>query len=202
MHVRVTRNSYLSCNPPPQLTRLWVRQDRYLHTVTAEHGLATGYVYWLVDGEFAGRSTGTLALHRGRTVPVEAFLSRHRDLRPAAFERRRPRPTRWTLEWLASTDAVDTYRLEYATGISGGDWTTFETVVSTGAWVYTRPTPVLTDLTWYRFRVVPVAGGNDGTPLEWAARRCVRIPDAVATTATYDPVAQELTSRGAEAIWR
>lgn len=153
------------------------------------------YLYWLVDGVFTARTVvPTLTLARPQACTLEALVSRSGELDVTRIiNGRRPVPRWLTLFWVRPDEAVEHYRLELATGESGGAWTEFARVTDDGSWSYRQETPPLDDLTWYRFRVVPVRNGNDGTPTEWAARRIVRVPNAPGFAVSYSAATGKVT---------
>jgi hypothetical protein len=167
---------------PPQVAALSARRHGATISVTAVPADAEArHYYWLIDGQYVTHTAArTLDVVTDQAATIEVIASRHRDWDGRAWQRI-PRGRRHTLQWVRSAEAVDYYRVEFATGLEGGTWTEFARVSDDGAWSWAVTTPDLDDLTWYRFRVVPVRAGNDGTPGDWAPRFICRRPAAPAS---------------------
>lgn len=164
---------------------------RWRLTVTTDR--SAGWVWWFFDGALHSVTAAReLVAAVSGTVHIEALATRS-AARDQTQLGRVPRTRQRTLEWLKSTDDVDEYHLEWATGAVGDTWARFATVTSTGQWAYQHKTPVLADGTTYRFRVVPVKAGNRGTAAAWPAREIVRYPDTPAWTATFDEGTERVT---------
>jgi hypothetical protein len=149
--------------------------------------------YWFIDGAATGRTARpALTILRAGPFVVDVIGSPHRDLDMTRWQRV-PRAPRRLLQWVRPTTPVDHYLLQWATGETPGEWTTFATVRDDGRWLYEITTPELEDLTWYHFRAVPVYEGNEGTPRTWAGEHVVRIPPGPAFEAQYEPVTQKVT---------
>jgi hypothetical protein len=88
----------------------------------------------------------------------------------------------WLLLFWQSASGVESYRIEE---YSGGDWVARRTLLADGRLYYRYRTAVLADDTTHQWRVVPVQGGNDGTPLSFSAL-VVRHPDAPTASYSYD----------------
>jgi hypothetical protein len=182
--------------PAPAVNGLTARQSAagvWVLTVSSA-AAAPFHVYWLIDGELVAHTTGPqLTVRREATFSVEALISRHGDVDASRWQRM-PRAGRLRVGWVRPLDEdVDEYRCELATGLAGDNWSTFATVRDDGRWSYQVWTPTLTDMTYYRFRVVPVVNGNAGTPLIYAARLVARVPNGPACAADYDPDTGKVT---------
>lgn len=143
------------------------------------------WCYWLVDGELHATTRVPELTIGNEAGNVELIVSRRGGLDLDSLERV-GRARRWRIEWTASPDEVEAYRVEYAVGSPAGEWQTWELLRSGNAWATRRLTPELDDLETYSLRVVPIELGNDGTPATWPARRCVRVPDAPGFGVTYE----------------
>ena len=159
----------------------------WLLTATSDLGAGACF-YWFIDGRLAAQtSRQALSVTRQLATAVEVLASRHNDLDPTRWAARH-REREFVLEWVRPTDGAEQYRIEQAEGSSGGSWTALATVPDERHWLHRYTTPRLSDLSWWRFRVVPITAGNDGTPLEFAARFVGGRPDAPAYDVTYNAV--------------
>jgi len=174
-----------------QITRLGVTVS-----VTATSDLEGDVWYhWYLDGLYQGVTTSPTRrfVLEGEQARVEVV-----DTNDAAFDPYADPPesfpARRTVWWVRSLDSdVDHYRVEEKEG--SGAWTTLGIVQHDASkWSYELVTGRLTDLTDYEWRVIPVSKvGNDGSPVELAAERIVRTPDAPAFTIAYDADTDEVT---------
>jgi hypothetical protein len=159
-------------------------------TVTAPFPAGTAlYYYWFIDGAYVGMTSEpnwTLALEPGEQVRVDCWITEDADYDPLAAP---PAgwPSRRTLWWVRSLAAdVDYYRVDQS--VDGGAWSEVGRVaMERGAWEYSFFTGVLTDLSVYTWRVVPVDfRGVEGTALTFGPETIVRTPTAPDFTATLN----------------
>ena len=159
------------------------------------------YYHWYLDGAWLGytRNEPTFAVYLPPSDTAEIVCQ---DTADADYDgiANAPdgNPSRMSLYFLRALDSdVDYYRVDHATGQStpgSGDWSEIGRVAHTGEWAYSFLSPVLDDLTWHWFRVVPVdAAGNEGDALTFGPYYHVRRPDGPTFSASYDSGTQRIT---------
>ena len=165
-------------------------------TVTSDL-LGTGLVYyhWYLDGLYQGVTTSPTRAFvlDGEQARVEVVDTLDANFDPYA-DPPDAYPARRTVWWVRSLDAdTDHYRVEQKEG--AGEWAAIGAVAHDASkWSYELVTDRLTDLTDYKWRVIPVSqAGNDGGPIELAVERVVRTPDAPGFTIAYDADTDEVT---------
>jgi len=166
--------------------------------VTAVSDLGgTIYYHWYEDGTWlaSGRvPTRAFRLPSGEQARIEAIDTNDDDFDPIA-DAPDGWPARRTLFWLRdpARGDVDAYLVEQQK--DGGDWETVAAVPHVaGQWSYTLLSDRLDDLAEYAWRVTPMdRAGNPGTPVELAAEKIVRTPDAPSFGIAFDPNTTKVT---------
>lgn len=164
-------------------------------TVTTQLLEAVTY-HWYLDGVYMGATTGptfSFFVEDDEQAVIEVIDDPGNDFDPI-LQAPAHYPARYTLWWIRSLDSdVDHYRVEQ--NKDAGGWETLELVPhDDDRWDYWVLTGRLTDLSTYQWRVYPVdAAGNDGTVLTLQGGKCVRTPDAVNFTATFDDGTTKIT---------
>ena len=155
----------------------------------------TVYYHWYVDGQYQGVTTSPTRefLLDDEQAPIEVV-----DTNDAAFDPYASPPpsypARRTIWWVRSLGAeTDHYRVEEKAG--AGAWEAIGVVRhDPSRWSYELETDRLDDLTDHEWRVIPVSrAGNDGAPVELAAERIVRTPDAPDFELAYDADTDKVT---------
>lgn len=159
------------------------------------------YFHWFVDGLHSPENGPRFAkqLDAGDAARVQVM-----DTTDPNFDWAAAAPQGWparrTLWWVKKeVDELDVgtgplveFKIEQ--NRAGAGWVTIAIVRATDAWAYSVMTPRLDDLVVYDWRVTPVdRAGNEGTPLDFAADRVVRTPDAPNFTAAFSSGTQKVT---------
>lgn len=171
--------------------------------ITSSIHLSMGSFHWYRDGAYIG-STGipsrTFRLEAGEQARIDVIASSNPDFDPQSQQEASQPSSRRVLEWFRSLSPdAGNYIVKHATSADGESWTSATKIREIrhddSRWGYRATTDILTDLTHYRWTVLPVdVVGNEGTASQTIGpEHIVRRPDAPDFTVSFDAGTSKVT---------